>query len=68
MSLGFPTRSEAALFSRAVTSEYAKRRYSQDAAHTSSQCTACQSNTVERFDDLLIFFSLNSLPLIVAQK
>ena len=52
MSLGFPTRSEAALVSRAVTSEYAKHKYSQDAAHTSSQCTACKLNTVERFDDL----------------
>ena len=40
------------LFSRAVTSEYAKRKYSHDAAHTSSQCTACKLNTVEMSDDL----------------
>ena len=40
-TLGFPTMSEAnylnkkkALFSRAVTSAYAKRKFSHDAAHS----------------------------------
>ena len=50
--LGFRQGLKAALFSRAVTSEYAKPKYSHDAAHTSSECTACKLNTVKRSDEL----------------